>query len=171
MGYQTYHDALDEAQAEAEGVCEHSWLEHLDVSTGKVNMRVCSVCGATADPRPLPFDDSLEKNLAEPMKIALDYDGTFTRDPGFWRGVALAAMDQGHDIRIVTARDITHDNIDDRVPGIPVIYCNGVAKRFYCHHFAHFDPHVWIDDKPEAVDGNSNFNRDMLAKWRAERDH
>lgn len=111
------------------------------------------------------------QSVFEPMKIALDYDGTFTRDPGFWRGVALAAKDQGHDVRIVTWREQTRDNIDDRVGDIPVIYCNGIAKRYYCHHFADFDPHVWIDDKPEAILGNTAINRDGLANWRATRDH
>ena len=28
------------------------------------------------------------------------------------------------------------DNVDDRAGDIPVVYCNGVAKRFFCHHFA-----------------------------------
>lgn len=105
------------------------------------------------------------------MKIALDYDGTYTRDPELWKVVVRLFRQQGHDIRIVTARDVTHDNIDDRVDGTPIIYCNGVAKRFYCHHFAHFDPDIWIDDKPESVFGNNTMDRNTLARWRETRDH
>ncbi|MDK1386349.1 hypothetical protein QN224_13115 [Sinorhizobium sp. 8-89] len=105
------------------------------------------------------------------MRIALDYDDTFTRDPTFWQSFVKLARDLGHEVRIVTARDRTHDNIDDRTGDIAVIYCNGVAKRFFCHHFEHWDPDIWIDDKPEAVGNNSSFTKPMLAEWRETRDH
>lgn len=103
------------------------------------------------------------------MKIALDFDGTFTLDKTFWLEMVRLARALGHDVRIVTARDETLDNIAQYVGDIPVIYCNGVAKWFFCHHFAHWDPDVWVDDRPQAVHNNSEFNKDMLAEWRQTR--
>jgi len=107
------------------------------------------------------------------VRIALDYDETYTLDPTFWRAFIHTSLEAGHDVRIVTARSPTHDNIDhimiDRYYDIPVIYCDGVAKRFVCHHFEAWDPDIWIDDKPQAVDNNSSATREWLEEWRATR--
>lgn len=104
------------------------------------------------------------------MKIALDYDLTYTLDPDFWNDFIDMAGGHGHDIRIVTARSPNHDKID---VNLPVIYCDGVAKRFHCHWFADdgkgWDPDIWIDDKPQSVDNNSTATKEALAEWRANR--
>lgn len=84
------------------------------------------------------------------MRIALDYDNTFTGDPVLWWSFVTAATDRGHEVRIVTARARTN-NIDDQVSGIPVIYCDGAAKRLFCQTVALWNPDIWIDDKPEAI--------------------
>lgn len=107
------------------------------------------------------------------MKIALDYDATYSLDPGFWDVVIDLAANAGHEIRIVTARDERYD----RTPGLiavegklPVIYTRGVAKRWYLSHFGEgFVPDVWIDDRPESIISNSTFEPDKLAEWRANR--
>lgn len=109
------------------------------------------------------------------LKIALDYDLTYTADPKLWNNFIDDATEKGHDIRIVTARSPKHDNIGNRVGDVPVIYCDGVAKRFHCTWFADdgagWIPDIWIDDKPDAVDNNSKATREILATWREERDH
>lgn len=102
------------------------------------------------------------------MKIALDYDQTYTADPKLWNNFIDDATNKGHDVRIVTARNPVLDKID--VGDIPVIYCDGVAKRFVCHHFENWDPDIWIDDKPQSVDNNSTATKEVLAEWRANRD-
>lgn len=106
------------------------------------------------------------------MKIALDYDETYTKDPGLWEDFILMAWSRGHEVRIVTARSPVEDNIDDKVR-IPVIYCEGVAKRFHCTWFAEdrkgWIPDVWVDDKPQSVDNNSTATREHLVEWRANR--
>lgn len=106
------------------------------------------------------------------MKIGLDYDETYTKDPILWAAFVALARAQGHEVRIVTARSPTEDKIED-VGDIPVIYCDGVAKRFHCTWFANdrkgWIPDVWIDDKPQSVDNNSTATREHLEKWRAER--
>lgn len=105
------------------------------------------------------------------MKIAIDYDFTFTLDPEFWMWFIIDAIDSGHDPKIVTSRSPTLDNIDDIFENIcDVIYCDGVAKRFVCHHFENWDPDIWIDDKPSAVDNNSTATKEQLAEWRKTRD-
>lgn len=88
------------------------------------------------------------------MRIALDFDNTFTADASLWQTFVGLASARGHEVRIVTARDRTQNNIDEQVNGIPVIYCNGLAKRLYCSHFAGWNPDIWIDDRPEAISGN-----------------
>lgn len=109
------------------------------------------------------------------MKIALDYDLTYTLDPYLWEGFITMAINAGHDVRIVTARSPILDNIDDKVSDLPIIYCDGVAKRFHCTWFADngngWIPDVWIDDKPQAVDNNSTATREQLEEWRASDAH
>lgn len=113
------------------------------------------------------------------MKIALDYDNTYTLDKSFWDGVVALADDCGHEVRIVTARSPNFDAIPpERLPfgeEFPVEYCDGVAKKFHCTWFAdNFNgwvPDVWIDDKPEGVNQNSTASREFLVEWRASWDY
>lgn len=104
------------------------------------------------------------------MKIALDYDGTYSADPGFWAVVIGVARHRGHDIRVVTARDDLVDRtapLADLEALVPVIYTRGIAKRWYCTHFTpDFVPDVWIDDRPEAIIENSRSTPEALAEWR-----
>lgn len=102
------------------------------------------------------------------MKIALDYDLTYTLSPSFWDDFINMTVDAGHDVRVVTARNPQLDSVDEHFD-IPIIYCDGVAKRFVCHHFNDWDPDIWIDDKPQSVDNNSTATKEVLEKWRAER--
>jgi hypothetical protein len=108
------------------------------------------------------------------MKIALDYDQTYTLDPTLWDGFIDRARENGHDIRVVTARDERLDRtakIAALEAHVQVIYCRGVAKRWFCTHFVpDFVPDVWIDDKPQAIDNNSPGAVEWLAEWRATRD-
>lgn len=107
------------------------------------------------------------------MKVALDYDKTFTLDQPFWLGFVLACQDNGHDVRIVTVRDERHDRTAPLIElekTIQVIYTRGVAKQWFCTHFTDgWMPDVWIDDNPTTIFNNSEFAPDGLAKWRAER--
>ena len=105
------------------------------------------------------------------MKIGLDFDQTFTEAPELWLRFAHDAIASGHDVRIVTARCGERDNIDHMVGGLPIIYCNGVAKRFYCREFAGWEPSIWVDDKPENVGNNSTATPEWLENWRATREY
>lgn len=107
------------------------------------------------------------------MKLALDYDGTYTLDPDFWLDVVDLARIYGHEVRIVTHRD---ERLDRTAPlakaeqAVPVIYTRGISKRFFCEHFSDFVPDVWIDDKPESITHNSSISPEGLAEWRASRE-
>ena len=108
------------------------------------------------------------------IKIALDYDQTFTLDPDFWSVFKELAYNYGHEVRIVTARAPEEDKIPvSEIGGTPVIYCDGIAKRFYCTWFADdrrgWVPDVWIDDRPQSVDNNSTATREALEEWRETR--
>lgn len=107
------------------------------------------------------------------MKIALDYDKTFTLDPSAWLRFVYQFRDAGHEIRIVTIRDDRFDRtaaLVDIEASIGVIYTRGVAKRWFCQHFGGgFVPDVWIDDKPESVLGNSTTTPEDLSLWRESR--
>ncbi|RUX60149.1 hypothetical protein [Mesorhizobium sp. M7A.F.Ca.CA.002.12.1.1] len=107
------------------------------------------------------------------MKIALDYDQTYSADPYFWQGVIKLAQHAGHEIRIVTARDDRFDRTEPLIHVeqiVPVIYCRGVAKKWHLTHFGDgFVPDIWIDDKPESITTNSSAPPEGLAEWRANR--
>lgn len=108
------------------------------------------------------------------MNIALDFDGTWTEDPAGWMGVVELLRARGHDVRIVTIRDERHDRTPPLIAleaVLPVIYTRGVAKAWFCTHFADgWLPDVWIDDSPKSVFENSPATPEWLATWRRERD-
>lgn len=107
------------------------------------------------------------------MKIALDYDHTYSLDPSFWGWFVLTARSFGHEVKMVTVRDDRFDRTTKLVEAekiLSVIYTRGAAKKWYCEHFGDgFIPDVWIDDKPESILANSTFSPEGLAIWRAER--
>jgi hypothetical protein len=108
------------------------------------------------------------------MKIALDFDNTYSADPNFWNLFLRITKICGHEVRIVTARDERFDRTAALVEleqRVPVVYCRGVAKKWFMTHFGEgFAVDVWIDDKPESILINSEFAPDKLAEWRANRD-
>lgn len=81
------------------------------------------------------------------MRIALDYDETYTRDPQFWDEVIKLAQYRKHEIVCVTLRDE-----QDGAPGMPIrtIFTNGYTKRPFCDKLGE-QFHVWIDDTPEYI--------------------
>jgi hypothetical protein len=88
------------------------------------------------------------------MKIALDYDGTFTTDPKCWRKVIDLLQKYGHEITIATSRFKTLGNYNEisKSTGLPVLFCDHNAKAESAKkHGISFD--VWIDDDPWAIVG------------------
>lgn len=92
------------------------------------------------------------------MNIALDHDGTITRDPALWARFAADAVQAGHDVRIVTMRYPSEGAELEEMAltlGIGVIYSSRQAKRPVCDALG-FPVHVWIDDNPRAVEENAD---------------
>lgn len=89
------------------------------------------------------------------MKIALDYDDTYTRDPLFWNWVVDMAQCRGHTVYCVTARhDRMLDDIEQTLgrvlPPGHIIACGGTGKRKFCDDLDILID-VWIDDSPEFI--------------------
>ena len=87
------------------------------------------------------------------MRIALDYDGTFTEDPDMWEDFIQACEIRGHSVSIVTMR---YDHEDEHLLDfkIPIIYTGRRAKKVFCNlNKIFFD--VWIDDSPEWLFNDS----------------
>lgn len=88
------------------------------------------------------------------MRIALDFDDTYTRDPEFWNDFIESALARGHDIRIVTFRKSTmRDPLLDKMI-IPVIYTEYQQKRQFTNKI-NWIVDVWIDDSPEFIVGQT----------------
>lgn len=97
------------------------------------------------------------------MKIALDFDGTFTADPPLWKTLVAMAKERGHEVKIVTARHkgfgdslIAFDNGPVEAAaadmGVEVVYC-GMQQKQGC-----WGADIWIDDRPDMVVGVEQIN-------------
>jgi hypothetical protein len=86
------------------------------------------------------------------MKIALDFDDTYTCDPEMWDTFIDMAIAKGHDIRICTFRKTTMKDpaLDRLAEKIPVIYTGYIQKRIFTDKMDWFVD-VWIDDSPEFI--------------------
>ena len=85
------------------------------------------------------------------LHLALDYNGTYTTDPGLWADFIYRTEERGHTVTFVTMRRpsealIFVDN--------PVIYTSREAKLKYClKQGITFD--IWIDDNPKWLFNNA----------------
>jgi len=84
------------------------------------------------------------------VRIALDYDGTYTRDPTLWACFIDLVRDVGHEIVCVTMRDA--NDPEEAIIGVPceVIYTSRKGKLA---HMAEIGKPVdiWIDDDPRWI--------------------
>lgn len=98
------------------------------------------------------------------MNIALDYDDTYSKSPGFWSKFIELAEHYYHDVRIVTHRHPVKDDLGWFQ--VPVYYTNGVAKKWWLEANTDWTPDVWIEDSPEAILFNSKKTKEELEEWR-----
>lgn len=81
------------------------------------------------------------------MRIAVDHDGTITRDPSLFLAFIRAALANGHEVLCVTMR--SPDQPLEAMP-CPIIYTDCEKKGFFMEKSGrHVD--VWIDDHPEMI--------------------
>lgn len=103
------------------------------------------------------------------LKIAIDYDETYTASPELWDSFILHALELGHKPFICTYRDDRYDKDEDLLfleEVVEVVYTRGVAKKWWCEQFGPGDVSIWIDDKPERIYENSSLPTDKLVEWR-----
>ena len=97
------------------------------------------------------------------MKIALDYDDTYTKDPRLWKKTVRLMKHLGHTVMLVTNRGLTHlpnsiglSTEEPRTAAalmdIPCILCGPFAKREVMDALGE-KIDIWIDDHPEWVFG------------------
>ena len=88
------------------------------------------------------------------MKIAIDFDGTYSSDPVLFLTFAVLAVSRFHDVRIVTARKDDAKNSDIKKAakkcGLKVIFTGGKKKIAHCKKIG-WEPNVWIDNNPKAI--------------------
>jgi hypothetical protein len=77
------------------------------------------------------------------MRVALDYDGTYTRDPELWDEFIKALIHRGHKVICVTMRKPT-ETIE--MP-CDIIYTSRAAKQPFLDALDIIID-VWIDDNP-----------------------
>ena len=83
------------------------------------------------------------------MRIALDYDGTYTSDPVLWLAFVELAQMRGHEIVCCTLRSPEEMNDMDAAfcAAVRVIPTSRQAKAKFCK------ADVWIDDFPHQISG------------------
>lgn len=78
------------------------------------------------------------------MRIALDYDDTFTADPELCKQFVRSAKLRGHEVAFVTYRHAGPQNTDIMADAgkleIPIIFC-GHRQKSQC-----YEADIWIDD-------------------------
>jgi hypothetical protein len=87
--------------------------------------------------------------------VAIDYDSTWTADPGLWETFAGMMRDRGHTLVLVTNRMDTALNRNEVIPKVGphvkwVMFAGPTPKRdFAVSQGVH--PQIWIDDNPQTV--------------------
>ncbi len=84
------------------------------------------------------------------MRIALDYDGTYTRAPALWDAFIASVKQHGVEVVCVTMR---HPEEVAEI-GCPVHYTGREAKLFWCARNG-LQIDVWIDDMPQYIVGDA----------------
>lgn len=83
------------------------------------------------------------------MKIAVDYDETYTSDPKLFELFVLLAKERGHEVKFVTYRQAKWGNDDIHADAeyldIDVIFTEGRQKQHV------YDADIWIDDSPVTI--------------------
>ena len=116
------------------------------------------------------LDQTSSDAQESPVKIGLDYDGTYTADPAAWNVVIPLMKMMGYEVYIVTARyEGEGDGIGEggkyfsqlEAPqGCTVYYTGRKAKRPYMVARG-IAINIWIDDMPEFIANDHG----ALLKW------
>lgn len=86
------------------------------------------------------------------MIIALDYDGTYTRDPSLFNAFVAKAQSHGHTVYCVTARAEKDLGPVEQTLGriVEIIHTDGQKMKQACTELG-ISIDIWIDDQPDAL--------------------
>lgn len=91
------------------------------------------------------------------MRIAIDFDDTFTADPVLWSDFIRRAETLGHDVVCVTARRNTQENLNhlnsvfhENMIDIKIYFCN-LKSKYEEMKDKNLTIDIWIDDSPHAI--------------------
>lgn len=87
------------------------------------------------------------------MRIALDFDGTYTADPELWDEFISKARSRGHAIDLVTMRHPHEsESVDRQIKGKvdSIVYTGRKGKKRHMEFIAK-EVDVWIDDCPQFI--------------------
>ena len=85
------------------------------------------------------------------MLICLDFDGTYTLDPGFWDAFIALSSRSGHEVICATMRyeategALVRQELDGKVSAI--YFTERKAKKTFLESLG-IVPDIWIDDSP-----------------------
>ncbi|OOE63658.1 hypothetical protein [Salinivibrio kushneri] len=95
------------------------------------------------------------------MKIALDYDKTFTADKALFTSFVRLVKSKGHEIRFVTFRKSNKPNLDiksdARRLGIKIIFTDEKQKSPSTINQG-WKPDIWVDDDPSKIPGSTGLS-------------
>jgi hypothetical protein len=106
------------------------------------------------------------------LKIALDYDNTYTADKKLWNKFIDLVQLMDHEVLIVTMRSKESDwneelGVLDKDLNLNVIFCDGNPKRKFCEDLG-IQIDIWIDDYPEGIHLGTQYTTEQLQEWREE---
>lgn len=91
------------------------------------------------------------------LRIAVDYDDTFTADPNLISNFIKEAKSAGHTVYMVTARRETEENcdqinadLDHWCCQVPIIFTSLESKLIACQRRG-VQIDIWMDDDPRSL--------------------
>src|SRR5574340_529237 len=98
------------------------------------------------------------------MIIALDYDGTYTRDPDLWIDFINKAYKNNHQVILATMRyeNEQEDMCKILLSKVKVIFTGRKAKREFLQNLG-IEPHIWIDDIPDFIVSDFKLNKETVS--------
>jgi len=87
---------------------------------------------------------------AKRLRIALDYDGTYTADSELWDAFIALARARGHLVLCVSCRRPTAENYEECKVPVPIHFTSLAAKDWHMKQRG-LPIDIWIDDEPRAI--------------------
>lgn len=88
------------------------------------------------------------------MVISIDYDKTWSADPGLWQQFARSASSRGHVVLLITNRtpQLSAEVYLHAGNYVRQVIFAGPGPKKDAARLHGYDVDVWIDDKPKTVD-------------------